>query len=76
MAERLESYDGFIGGSHGSYPAEWLDGSVWRLKRGEDFAVRVASLRGALHQRAKREGGGLKTRVPDEDTLIIQFVPR
>jgi hypothetical protein len=39
------------------YPwAEWLDGDVWELVKGEDFTVSPYSFKCVAHQAARRAG--------------------
>lgn len=53
MAERLETYDWSARRST-LYPwDEWADGSIWRVKQGEDFKVATPSFAATLRARAK-----------------------
>jgi len=54
------------------YPwGEWLDGSPYGLKRGEDFDTDVASMRVTVYRAAKRRGIRVRTMV-EGDVLSIQ----
>lgn len=56
------------------YPwAEWLDGSAWRIRRGEDFEVSAESMAAQIRIRAAREGRTVYARCPDGDTVEFQF---
>lgn len=77
MAERLNEFPGgnrTRGG--GKYPwDDWLDGSVWLLRRGEDFSTSILSFRATASTMAKRSGKKLRSRaVSDEngEGLAIQ----
>lgn len=78
MAERLDSFPG-RGPSVGAaqrYPwDEWFDGSVWKLKQGEDFPGDIEGFRGTLYKKAQMRGH--KARVAllkDENAIVIQAV--
>lgn len=71
MAERLTSLDR---SRPTLYPwRQWLDGSPWRISRGEDFAVSAESMAAQIRMRATREGLKVFARCPDEDTVEFQF---
>ena len=75
MARRLKDDYNFGGtrGRHDLYPwDEWLDGSVWRIRRGEDFEVSIVAIRSAVHQAAARRGHKVETATEDEDTLVLR----
>jgi hypothetical protein len=58
------------------YPfADWADGDIWRLQRGEDFTS-PTGLRSAASVWAKAHGFTQHVLVVDADTLEIQFVRR
>lgn len=51
-------------GREEQYPFDdWFDGALWRLSRGEDFAVTPASLRSTIYAAAKRRGVRVETRI-------------
>jgi hypothetical protein len=52
---------------------EWLDGRTWSLKKDEDFAVSVTSLRTAAANAARVRGLGLKSK-PTADGIILRAV--
>ena len=70
MAERLESYEF---SRRGRYPwGEWMDGSIWRCKRGEDFSATAKSFQGMVRLKAARNGKKVITRV-EGDSVVFQF---
>lgn len=78
MAEILENdLPVAKGGPAQLYPwDEWLDGKPRRLRRGEDFACQVNSMRASFSKRAQKRGLFAVTAVEedDEDTLLVQVV--
>ena len=73
MAERL---DEFPSGAT-KYPWEdWLDGSIWLLRKGVDYDIGTPSMRQAVARAAKASGKQLRTRTEREkdgtEALIIQ----
>jgi hypothetical protein len=79
MAERLESFR-FFGKRTRKYPmAEWMDGSIWKLRRGEDFTCVPRYLIGRLKEEAKQHDYALNLANPvdgDMDVIVFQFVKR
>jgi hypothetical protein len=75
MAVELEC---FPSSSTRRYPWEqWLNGAVWQLFPGEDFASKPSTMLGAARSHAKRLGGTLRTRTlreGDRETVVIQFI--
>ena len=66
MAEKLEEFPG--GPTRTTYPwGQWLDGSVWLLRKGEDYEVETASMRAAASKAAKAHGKKLRTRIVTEN---------
>ena len=62
-------------GSARKYPwADWTDGRVWRVVRGEDFTCEVLVFARGVYQRASRDGMRVRARV-DGDTVTFQFLP-
>jgi hypothetical protein len=55
---------------------QWLDGSVWLLRKGEDYETTSPSMRAIATSAAKKEGKRLRTQITvDEDgieALVIQ----
>jgi hypothetical protein len=59
------------------YPwAEWLDGSTWKLRRGEDFQTTGESMRATAVKAAQAAGKNIRTQVTtDQDgteVLVLQ----
>ncbi len=77
MAEKMENYEfGGAGGPRPKYPwDEWLDGGTWRITRGADFDVKVASMRKAVFLAAQKHGLRIETRL-EGDSLIFRATPK
>lgn len=74
MAEKLSSYE-FTKSSTGyTYPwDEWLDGSVWRLTRSEDFPnARATSMRVRFHHMARARDMKVHTKFEEAEVLVVQ----
>lgn len=64
MAERLDHYDWSANRRRTNYPwDEWCDGSIWRVKQGEDFEVSARSLESTLRAKAKVINKTAKVRI-------------
>lgn len=75
MAERIKSYESRIGRPP-VYPwAEWMDGSAWRIKRGEDFEIEPALMAQAIRVHGRRNGVPASATV-DGDAIEFQFSPQ
>lgn len=71
MAERIDNLSPIA--RQRIYPwSEWLDGSAWRIRRGEDFEVTGDSMATMVRIRAQREGGTATCRVV-EDGAVVEF---
>jgi hypothetical protein len=57
---------------------EWLDGRVWELTPGEDFAAKPSTFRANAQLQAKKRGGSVRVRtlrgLHGKDRLVLQFV--
>lgn len=81
MGHRLESFD-FAPVCPGPRPErypwrEWTDGSIWQVRRGQDYVIATRHLQAALHGRAARDGVRVQTRrVGDgaSEGLVFRFV--
>lgn len=79
MAKRL---DGFPGDTSGAAPRrypwpEWTDGSVWEIRRGEDYDVATENMRVNLHMKADALGIKVRTKKVSDDGgegLVFQFL--
>ena len=63
------------GGRRSIYPwTDWMDGRVWKLTRGVDFAegVKLLSLATAAGNSARKAGLKIRTTRPDQDTIVLQ----
>lgn len=74
MAERLESFTFKHGGGKDAYPwDEWMDGTVWKLVRGEDFDCPARTFQTRAHMAARHRGDiKFRTNTIDENTIVIQ----
>jgi hypothetical protein len=74
MAQKLDAFP--VAAQRSSYPLdEWLDGSPWRLVKGEDFDQSPTSMRSMLSTAAKARGMRLRTRRRTEngqEALLIE----
>jgi hypothetical protein len=77
MARRLEKFPAADASSTRRYPwPDWTDGSVWEIRRGEDYDVATENMRVNLHMKA--EGLAMKVRtkkIRDQQSegLVFQF---
>jgi hypothetical protein len=73
VAERIESLSPVARQRIYPWP-EWLDGSAWRIRRGEDFEVTGESMASIIRLRAQRDGGTAACRVVDGGEVVeFQF---
>lgn len=80
MAERMETDLAPKPSRRNRYPwAEWLDGSTWLLKSGEDFTVAAETMRVMVYQNAKKRDLKAATElvgpVGAEDLIIRAYTP-
>jgi hypothetical protein len=52
---------------------ELLNGDIWQLRRGEDFKGKPKTFIQNARSQARRRGGTVRTRLLDEETLVLQF---
>jgi hypothetical protein len=78
VAKVVEDFDWGIPGRPAKYPwDEWLDGRIWVLRRGEDFACDVETIRSGAKKRLRKKGMTIRTRIHEEgDVLVMQVVPK
>jgi hypothetical protein len=73
MAEKIDAFP--VAAQRSSYPLDdWLDGSAWKLIKGEDFES-PTSIRSMLSTAAKARGMKLRTRrrtEGDQEVLLIE----
>lgn len=73
MAETLEAHDFKNGHGNQKYPwADWGNGDVWRIKKGEDFEVAPRVMQGQIKVRGTKEGRRTVTNVQD-DSVVFAF---
>lgn len=72
MAEKVDSFEFLNRGERGKYPwNEWLDGSIWKLKAGDDFKTNEKTFQGVARVAAYKRGLSLKTNI-HEGHLFLQ----
>ena len=49
---------------------QWLDGSAWLLRKGEDYDIESASMRAAASRAAKERGKRVRTAVVTDDNGV------
>lgn len=78
MATELNELPSVIRNAHSKYPwNEWLNGSPWMIKRGEDFECSQLTMAQNLRTRAHRENRGVTVRSErsGDGALYFQFSP-
>jgi hypothetical protein len=76
MAKRLKAFpDGVAAGAR-RYPwAEWTDGGVWEIRRGDDYDVVTENMRVNLHMKADSLGRKVRTtKIERGSGLVFQFL--
>jgi hypothetical protein len=75
MAKQLEKFPDGEGAAPRRYPwAEWTDGGVWEIVRGEDYDVATENMRVNLHMKADSLGRKVQTKKIDAGSgLVFQF---
>lgn len=52
----------------------WLDGRTWRLRQGQDFAVKRQSFINNAYEEARCRGGKARTSMTQgDDIVMVQF---
>lgn len=77
--ERLTEYDFGPPNTPGNrkHPWEhWLDGSIWRIRRFQDFTCAIHTLRAQLYTQSRMRGKKMRIHVEDAETLVIQAYDR
>src|SRR5271167_1017294 len=78
MAKRLDSFPAHEPHASRRYPwAEWTDGGIWEIRRGEDYDAPTENMRVNLHMKADALTIKVRTRkVRDEsgEGLVFQFL--
>lgn len=78
MAERIDTIVPSRPGRPAVYPwAEWMDGSAWRISRGEDFSILPDNMGRHLREHARRQGVPVQVSVNNStDTIEFRFETR
>jgi hypothetical protein len=75
MAEKVGEFPDVIGRGR-PYPwNEWLDGGIWKLIQGEDFAASMSNFRALVYMKAQDRQLQVRTRVV-ADAFYLQAEPR
>jgi hypothetical protein len=76
MAQRVHSFDNASPVRRYDW-TNWTDGSIWEIRRGEDYDVPTENMRVNLHERAKQQGLKVRTQIvrksPSLEGLRFQF---
>jgi hypothetical protein len=79
MARRLKQFPGEALKSQRRYPwTEWIDGSAWEIRRGDDYDVATENMRVNLHLKADAVGRKVRTKKVSDgegEALAFQFIP-
>ena len=51
---------------------EWLDGSWWLIKQGEDYFIKTKSMRKLIYDKKLKWGGPIYTRCVTEDSILLK----
>lgn len=78
MAKRLDEFP-TTSEREGKYPwHEWGDGSAWELIEGEDFTIKITSMRQTAAKAAAKRGATIRTATRRVDggkqALVVQFL--
>lgn len=72
MATKVDSFPS-RNGPPSKYPwAEWDDGSIWKIRRGDDFEIPTKSMAVVLYAYATRRGRKVRT-IRTDDAVTFQF---
>ena len=75
MAEKLDEFDFTTKrgpGRPSKYPWEtWLDGGIYKLKRGEDYEVMTSSFKSAAKSAAKTRGQKLRFMPLESGSVLV-----
>ena len=77
----MEELDSYEFGPDRTPKHDWdklLNGSIWRLHRGEDFpdTMTARTFRKQVYSRAYERGMSVHGVIEDDDTLVIQASPK
>tara|TARA_B100000073_G_scaffold196165_1_gene162501 strand:+ start:671 stop:910 length:240 start_codon:yes stop_codon:yes gene_type:complete len=62
MAEILETFDFTRSSGRAKYPwADWMDGQIYKIKRGEDFTATTKVMRQQIYAAAKNHGKSVRS---------------
>jgi hypothetical protein len=68
VAKKLDEFPGGDMPTKAKYPwDEWLDGSPWELRRGEDYMTNTPSFLATANKTARNRGKQLRSRTIKDD---------
>lgn len=75
MAKKLKAFEfKSRGGRAVHYPwDEWADGSIWQVKKGEDFFCTVDSFVAGVYNKAKLIDKRVRVNPGNDDVVTFQF---
>jgi hypothetical protein len=80
VARRLKRYDfgdRYRNNGRVGHPwNDWLDGSPWRLRRGDDFDASVKNFQAHAARAANARGLSIRTARESDEVVVIQAVDR
>lgn len=71
----MEKLSGYSFGPERRPKHDWpkiFDGSIWRLRKGEDFTMSAKAFRRQVYSRAHEQGFSIHAVIEDENTLVLQ----
>jgi len=75
MAEKLEDFSWNNSRMDSTFPyTKWLDGNIWRIRRGVDFDMPAKNMRVNLYSAADRRGVRVRTKLKG-DEITLQAYP-
>ena len=72
MPTKLDTFPALPSQARHDWP-QLLNGDVWKLRRGEDFNGKAKTFVQNARSQAKRRGCTVKTRLLDDETVVVQF---
>jgi hypothetical protein len=72
MPTRLDTFLTLPSQARHDWP-QLLNGDIWQLRRGEDFNGKAKTFVQNARSQAKRRGATIRTRLVDEETVVLQF---
>lgn len=74
MAVKLKSFEFTRTSGRYSYPwDQWTDGSIWKVKRGEDFNTSQTNFGASVYDKARKIGKKVRVKNEPDDVVVFQF---